>query len=74
MPELFDNGVPGKGGYDELLNPKHWFIVVGEGPYRIRNITLKQDLLGEYETKERANAIIKAIAYKNPRFQRKAKT
>lgn len=73
MPELFDNGVPGKGGYDELLNPKHWFIVVGEGPYQVRNFTIGQTLTGEYETKERANAIIKAIAYKNPRFQGKAK-
>lgn len=67
MPELFDNGVPGKGGYDELLNPKHWFIVVGEGPYRIRNITLKQDLLGEYDTKQAALKVIRAIAQKRNR-------
>lgn len=67
MPELFENEAPGKGGYDDLLNPKHWFVVVGKGPYRIRNITLKQDLLGEYDTKQAALKVIKAITRKRSR-------
>lgn len=53
----------------ELLDPKHWFIVVGAGPYMIRNLTKGQNLQGEYDTAQRAHRMIKAIASRNPRFQ-----
>lgn len=46
----------------DLLDPKHWFVVSGDGPFGIRNFTKRQDLLGEYTTKESANRMIKRIS------------
>ena len=62
-----------KPGSDNSTNPKHWFVVVGDGPYQVRNLTIGQTLLGEYGTKASARKIIKAIASKNPTFQLKGK-
>ncbi|MCA8917243.1 MAG: hypothetical protein KDB90_17765 [Planctomycetes bacterium] len=69
MAELFDTGAPAKASHDDLTNPRHWFIVTGQGPYQIRNITVGQTLAGEYDTKANANKMIKQIASNNPRFQ-----
>ena len=65
---------PAKPGSDDLTNPRHWFVVVGHGPYQIRNFTIGQTLLGDYETKLRAHGVIKAIASKNPTFQQKGES
>lgn len=59
--------IPPKG---ELTDPKHWYKPVRKGDqWVIRNLTKQQNLLGEYETKERAQKVIKAIASQNPRFR-----
>lgn len=54
---------------DDLRDPKHWYLVVGEGPYQVRNVTIGQTLLPLYDTKDKANDAIKQIAFQNPTFK-----
>ena len=57
--------------YDDLLNPKHWFLIVGTGPFQIRNFTVGQTLLGDYDTRLIAQKAINAIAKGHKNEQRK---
>lgn len=66
-----------KISYEDLADPKHWFIARQDkktGDWYVYNFTAQQRLLGDYESKELANRAIKAIASRNPRFRERSRS
>lgn len=68
MKTLFDNG-PAKGRGDDNLDPRDWYVVkeVRPGVWVIRNLTKKQNLLGEYTKKATAEDIRNGLMRKKRR-------